>query len=78
MLRVALTLLSNAVLHLTVGSGPIIRGAAVATPAKVGAIRLTGTVLVQAEPKDDVSANWRFHFIQLFYDKLKPLSFKTI
>jgi hypothetical protein len=64
-----------AVLHLTVGSGPIIRGEAVATPAKVSAIRLTGTVLVQAEPKDDVSANWRFHFIQLFYDKLKEASY---
>jgi hypothetical protein len=57
-------------LHLTRGIGPVLRNALTANAA----IRLTGIAYARADSKDNtkdnILANWNFHFIQLFYLKL--------
>src|SRR5262245_42095802 len=62
-----------AVLHLSRNKGPVLRGQ-IPNPSQASAIRLTGTVFLQAgvrDTLDDIKAAWSFHFIQLFYDKIE-------
>jgi hypothetical protein len=66
-----------AVLHLSRNKGPVLRGQ-ITNPSQASAIRLTGTVIVQADLKDsidDIKAAWSFHFIQLFYDKIEQAQY---
>jgi Domain of unknown function (DUF4157) len=62
-----------AVLHLTRNSGSIVKGA-VRSAAAASAIRMTGSVMVDADPGENILNNISFHFIQLFSD-IKSIAF---
>ena len=66
-----------AVLHLSRNKGPVVRGQ-IESPTQASAIRITGTVMLQADAKAteaDIKAAWSFRFIQLFYDKIEQASY---
>lgn len=62
-----------AVLHLTRNSSSIVKGA-IRSAAAASAIRMTGSVILDADPADNILNNISFHFIQFFSD-IKNIAF---
>ena len=64
-----------AVLHLTQNAGRRAGSGRAVTAADLRAIRLTGSVLVQAESTDNVAASWDFRLVQLFRDEAETAAY---